>query len=342
MAKKINSVAMALVFCAAWVGSGHTQEYYKGKTIHFNVGLSAGGGFDVYTRLIGRHFSKHVPGNPSVVVDNVTGAGGLVLANQFYNNAKPDGLSIATYPGPIILRHVLGYKGVLLDGRKLRWLVALTPAAQACALTKATGIKSAEEWLASKRPIKLGGLAPGDDTVDLPKIVKATTNLPIQIIEGFKGVSDVRLAVESGEVDGACFNWYGMKGTWRNKIDSGDVRVVLQNLLEPHPDLKDVPLVTKFAKNQEAAQLLQSGLKAYAVPMYVYTTPPGTPDERLEPLRKAFLDTLSDPAFIEESQKAKLDVEPIDGPRLANIFATLYEIPAKLVGQLREIVVPQK
>jgi tripartite-type tricarboxylate transporter receptor subunit TctC len=341
MAKKIIPIALAFFVCAALVGSGHAQ-YYKGKTIHFNVGLSAGGGFDVYTRLIGRHFSKHVPGNPSIVVDNVTGAGGLILANQFYNNAKPDGLTIATYPGPIILRHVLGYKGVLLDGRKLRWLVALTPAAQACALSKASGIKSAEEWLASKRPIKLGGLAPGDDTIDLPKIVKATTNLPIQIIEGFKGVANVRLAVESGEVDGACFNWYGMKGTWQNRIESGDVRVVLQNLLEPHPDLKDVPLVTKFAKNREAAQLLESGLKAYAVPMYVYTAPPGTANERVETLRKAFMETLRDRAFIEESQKAKLDVEPIDGAELANIFASLYQIPANLVRQLGEIVVPQK
>jgi hypothetical protein len=209
-------------------------------------------------------------------------------------------------------------------------------------LSKASGIKSADEWLAAKRPIKLGGLAPGDDTVDLPKIVKTTTSLPIQIIEGFKGVANVRLAVESGEVDGACFNWYGMKGTWGNRIESGDVRVVLQNLLEPHPDLKNVPLVTKFAKNDEAAQLLQSGLKAYAVPMYVYTAPPGTPDERLETLRRAFMNTLRDQAFIEESQKAKLDVEPIDGAKLTNIFASLYVIPAKLVGQLNEIVVPQK
>jgi tripartite-type tricarboxylate transporter receptor subunit TctC len=342
MTKKIILVASTLAVFAVLVGSGHAQEYYKGKTIHFNVGLSAGGGFDVYTRLIGRHFSKHVPGSPSIIVDNITGAGGLVLANQFYNSAKPDGLTVATYPGPIILRHVLGYKGVLLDGRKLRWLVALTPAAQACALSKASGIRSAEEWLASKRPIKLGGLAPGDDTVDLPKIVKATTQLPIQIIEGFKGVANVRLAVESGEIDGTCFNWYGMKGTWRNRIDSGDVRIVLQNLLEPHPDLKDVPLVTKFAKDQEAAQLLQSGLKAYAVPMYVYTAPPGTPNERVETLRKAFMETLRDPAFTEESQKAQLDIEPIDGAKLENIFASLYEIPSKLVGQLSEIVVLQK
>jgi hypothetical protein len=117
---------------------------------------------------------------------------------------------------------------------------------------------------------------------------------------------------------------------------------VLQNIVEPHPDLKDVPLVTKFAKNREAAQLLESGLKAYAVPMYVYTAPPGTPNDRIETLRKAFMETLRDRAFIEESQKAKLDVEPIDGEKLASIFAALYEIPANLVRQLAEIVVPQK
>jgi hypothetical protein len=101
-------------------------------------------------------------------------------------------------------------------------------------------------------------------------------------------------------------------------------------------------LVTKFAKDNEAAQLLQSGLKAYAVPMYVYMAPPGTPNERVETLRKAFMETLRDPAFAEESQKAQLDIEPIDGAKLENIFASLYEIPSKLVSQLSEIVVPQK
>lgn len=341
MVKKITLLACALIFSAALVSPGHTAEFYKGKTIHLLVGLSAGGGFDTYTRIIARHIGKHVPGNPLTLVENMTGAGGLILANHLYNKAKADGLTIATYPGPIILRHVLGYKGVLLDGRKLGWLVALAPAAQACGLTKASGIKSAEDWLASKKPIKLGGLSPGDDAVDLPKIVKVTTNFPIQVIEGYKGISDVRLAAESGEVDGVCFNWYGMKGTWGNRIESGDVRVVLQNVLEPHRDLKDVPLVTKFAKNEQAKQLLQAGLKAYGVPTYVYSVPPGTPKERLDMLRKAFMDTLSDPAFIEEARKAKLDVDPIDGPKLENIFTTLYEIPAQLIAQIKEVVVPQ-
>jgi hypothetical protein len=118
-----------------------------------------------------------------------------------------------------------------------------------------------------------------------------------------------------------------MKGTWRNRIDSGDIRIVLQNLLQPHPDLRDVPLVTKFAKDNEAAQLLQSGLKAYAVPMYVYMAPPGTPNERVERLRKAFMETLRDPAFAEESQKAQLDIEPIDGAKTREYLCFVIRDP---------------
>jgi hypothetical protein len=132
-----------------------------------------------------------------------------------------------------------------------------------------------------------------------------------------------------------------LKATWGQKIESRDVRVVTQNVLEPIEDIKDVPLVTKFAKNEEARQLLQAALRAYGVPNYVYSAPPGTSKERLDILRKAFMNTLGDPVFLEEARKAKLDIEPIDGPKLANIFATLYEIPAQLVAQLRDIVVPQ-
>lgn len=270
---------------------------FDGKTVRIIVGLSAGGGFDSYARLIARHLGKHLPGNPTIIVENRPGAGGMIAANYVYNKAKPDGLTVGTYPGPIILRDVLGYEGVKLDGRKFGWLGATAPAAQACALTKASGIENVEDWLAAKRPVKLGGLSPGDDTVDLPKLVKMTTNLPIQIVEGYGGVSRVRLAAEAGEVDGVCFNWYGMKATWGHRIESGDVRVVLQNTLEPVADLKGVPLVTDYAKDDASRQLLAAALRAYSVPMYVYNIPPGTPEKHLEVLQTALLKTLEDPVF---------------------------------------------
>jgi tripartite-type tricarboxylate transporter receptor subunit TctC len=315
---------------------------FDGKRVRIIVGLSAGGGFDTYARLIARHLAKHLPGNPTIIVENRPGAGGLVAANYVFNVAKPDGLTVGTYPGPIILRDVLGYEGVELDGRKFGWLGATAPAAQACALTKASGIKSVDDWLAAKRPIRLGGLSPGSDTVDLPKLVKSTTKLPIQVVEGYGGVSRVRVAAEAGEVDGVCFNWYGMKATWGQEIKSGNVHVVLQNVLEPVAELKGVPLVSDYAKDEESRQLLRAALKAYSVPMYVYNTPPDTPVKHLEVLQKALLQTLEDPDLLAEAKRAKLEIIPVDGPSLTATFTDIYEINPSLVTGIKEVVFPKK
>jgi hypothetical protein len=184
-------------------------------------------------------------------------------------------------------------------------------------------------------------LSPGDDTVDLPKLVKLTTNLPIQIVEGYGGVSRVRLAAEAGEVDGVCFNWYGMKATWGHKIESGDVRVVLQNTLEPITDLKGVPLVTDYAKDEASRQLLAAALKAYSVPMYVYNIPPGTREKDLQVLQSALLKTLEDPELLAEAERAKLEIRPVEGAKLAATFTDIYEIDPSLVAEIREVVVPK-
>jgi tripartite-type tricarboxylate transporter receptor subunit TctC len=318
------------------------QEFYQGKTIRFIVGFSAGGGFDTYSRMIARHIGKHIPGNPNTVVENMTGAGSLVAANYLYRKVEPDGLTIGNFIGPLVLQDAIGNKAAQFDGRKFGWLGVPTPDSGVCVLTKASGISSVEEWFQSKRPVKLGGTAPGSTTDDAPKLVKQAIGLPIEMIEGYKGTSRIRVAAESGEIDGGCWAWESIKPTWTKALESGAVRPVLQTMQESHPELKHVPLAVKFAKTDEARQLLQIVNDAYGITARPYSVPPGTPKERLQLLQKAFMDTVKDPELLAEAKKAQLEFKPVDGPTIAKIFAGFYEMKPDTKEKLRQIVLPGK
>lgn len=318
------------------------EEFYQGKTVRFVVGFSPGGGFDTYTRMIARHFGKHVLGNPTTIVENKTGAGSLVAANYIYNQAEPDGLTIGNWIGPLVLQQVLGNKAAKLDGRKFGWLGVPTPDSGVCVLTQASGIKTVEDWFASKRPIKIGGTAPGSTTDDVPKLIKVALGLPIQMVEGYSGTSKIRLAAESGEIDGGCWAWESIKPTWAKGIESGQARTVIQTMLQSHPELKHVPLAIKFAKTDEARELLNVVNGPYGVLARPYSIPPGTPKERLEVLQKAFMETLRDPELLAEAEKAKLEIKPVDGPTVAKLMADIYSLKPATQEKLKEIVVPKK
>src|SRR5919106_1072849 len=152
-------------FATPGYGAG-ADEFYRGKSVRIVVGFSAGGGFDTYARAIARHLSKHIPGNPSIVVENMTGAGSLIAANHVYKVAKPDGLTIGHFIGGLFLGQVLGQKGIEFDARKFEFLGAPITDHVVCALTKASGITNVEKWMASKTPVKMGGIAPGTSTPD--------------------------------------------------------------------------------------------------------------------------------------------------------------------------------
>ena len=185
-------------------GAAADQDFYRGKTIRIVVGFAAGGGFDAYARIIARHMGRHIPGNPAMLVDNMTGAGRRVAANYLFR-APADGLVIGNFIGSLILQQILGDKGIEFDGRRFEWLGAPVQDENVCALTKASGINSLDDWFAAKKPVKLGGEAPGANDSDAPRILKAALGLPIQLIEGFKGTSNIRIAAEAGEVDGGCW-----------------------------------------------------------------------------------------------------------------------------------------
>jgi tripartite-type tricarboxylate transporter receptor subunit TctC len=331
---------MGMLFFAATPRAG-ADDFYQGKTIRFIVGFAAGGGFDTYTRLIARHFGKHVPGNPDTVVENMTGAGSLVAANYIYNKAERDGTIIGNWIGPLVLQQILGNKAAKFDGRKFGWLGVPTADSGVCALTTASGIRNMKDWFASKRPIKIGGTAPGSTTDDVPKIVRAAIDLPLKVIEGYSGTAKVRLAAESGEIDGGCWAWESIKPTWAKALQSGEVHIVLQTMLESNPELKDVPLAITYAKTDETRQLLGVVDGPYGVLARPYSVPPGLPAERLQILQKAFMDTLKDPELLAEAKKSKIEIHPVDGATISNKVADLYQMKSGLKDKLRDIIMPK-
>src|SRR5258706_811146 len=188
----VCAVVLALALPLARVSA--QESFYKGKTIRLIVGLAPGGGFDTYSRVIARHMGKHIPGNPILVVDNMPGAASLLAANFVYKAAKPDGLTIGNFVGGLVFQQMLGLPGVEFDGPKFEFLGVPAQDNFMIGVAKSTGITSIEQWKASGTLIKIGGVAPGGGTDDIPKILKATLGLPLQMVSGYKGTGPVRLA----------------------------------------------------------------------------------------------------------------------------------------------------
>jgi tripartite-type tricarboxylate transporter receptor subunit TctC len=332
-------VAAAAAISLASTAQG--QEFLKDKTLTFIVGYSPGGTYDQYTRLIARHINKHVSGNPTRIVENMPGAGGIIVANHLYNRVKPDGLTIAAWASPLILQHVMGNEATKFDGRKVGWVGIPGPYDTACHFNRESGIRTVEDWFASKRPVKIGSIGPGTSLSDVPKLLKAALGLPLDMVEGYKGGAEARLAVESGEVDGLCASWQATKVSWRSQMQSGKIHVVLQATLKSHPDLKNIPLAINYAKTDEARTLLRVADNVH-VYQFPYSVAPGTPPERLQVLQQGFIKTLRDPELIAEAKKADLEVAAIDGPTTAKTFASLYELSPSLIAKLKEILIPKR
>lgn len=328
-----TSISLTTSALAASVG-----EFYKGKTIHFVVGGSAGGGYDTYTRLIARHFARYVPGKPSTVVQNMPGAAMLIAANYIFNSAPRDGTFIGHWSGPLILQHLMGNPAVQFEGRKFGWLGMPTPDSLVCIMTDRSGIRTADEWRKAKTPVKLGAIGRGTSGTDDTKLLAAAAGFPMQLIEGYKGTADIRAAAEQGEVEGTCaFGWQSAKVTWANALQARQVHVVLQTTLQPHSELKGVPLALDYAKTEEGKKLLRIAGDVYGK-QRLYSLPPQVPEQRVRTLQKAFIDTLKDPQFLAEAQKSKLEIDPVDGPAIEKMVNGLYEMEPAVVNRVKQLL----
>jgi tripartite-type tricarboxylate transporter receptor subunit TctC len=337
--RRIACLGLLLALGLVFAGSVSAQEsFFKGKTIRIIVGFSAGGGYDTYARTIARHMGRHIPGNPVIVVENMAGAGSLISANHLYKAARPDGLTIGHFIGGLFIQQILGKSGIEFDARKFEYIGVPTQDHYATGISRDLGITSVQQWLAAKTPIKFGGIATGAATSDIPRLLIATLGLPIQVVDGYKGTSLIRLAFNSGEVHGLTNGWESTRTTWKNEVQSGKLVQMLQHFPTRHPELSNVPLDIEFAKNEEARQLLKVGAHSLGPTARPFVLPPGTPNDRVQILRRAFMATMKDPEFLAETQKANLDITPADGADLEANVNGIFNLQPELAARLKEIL----
>lgn len=341
MSNQQLAIIMAAAFlCGARGGHAASDDtFYKGKTIRLIVAFSAGGGYDAYSRTIGRHLGKYIPGNPAIIVENMTGAGGIIHANFMYQ-AKPDGLIIGNNAGGLILQQIMGAKGIEFDGKKFEFLGAPGSDHHVCTLSKASGVTSMERWFAAKEPVRFGGVGPGGGASDNARVLQAALGLPIKVVDGYKGTADIRLAAESGELAGACFAWESIKTTWRKGLESGDFNIIIQAMPKKHGELPNVPLANDYVKTDEGRRLLKHGIYDTAIITRPYFLAPGTPKPRVQLLRRAFADVLKDLDLLAEAKKANLDIQYVSGEETETVVQGLFKIEPAFIARMKQVLVP--
>ena len=310
------------------------------RPLTFVVGAGAGGVFDSYTRLLARHIARHLPERPTVAVRNLAGGGGSVAAEYLYREAKPDGRTVGHWAGDLIHKQIFGRTDVKVDTRRFGWVGAVAPLHPVCVLTKASGIADLAVWAGGKRPVKLGGIGRNEAATNMSRVVAAALGLPVNLILGYKGMESLRLAAGRQEVAGGCWHWQSVKKTWEKMLAAGEARVVLQAMAEPHPELPSVPNAVDLAKTENARMLLVYGVHGPARLARAYTLPPGTPDEQVAKLRRAFAATMADPAFVAGANRLGLEVRPLDGATIEKTVKALFELDPKFLVQLRKALFP--
>jgi tripartite-type tricarboxylate transporter receptor subunit TctC len=313
-------------------------NFYEGKSIRIIVGFSAGGGYDAYTRTLARHMGKHISGNPAIVVENMPGAGSMISANYSYKAARPDGLTIGHFIGGLFLQQLLRKPGIEFDAARFQFVGVPAQDNFVLGVSKSSGITDLDSWLASKQVVKFGGVATGSGTDDFPNLLRATIGLPAQMVSGYKGTADVRLAFNSGEIAGLSNSWESTKSTWRKELEVGDLKLIVAATLRSHPELPKLPLAINYAKTEEAKQLISTVARVHGPTVRPYVLPPDTPKDRVQIMRRAFMDTMKDPEFLAEAKKANLDINPDDGATLEQNVKEILKLEPALVAKLKEIL----
>ena len=340
MHQKVARLIFAISLIVSSQSAVNAQDY-KDKTLTIIVGYSPGGSFDLYARVLARYIGRYLPGNPTRIVEDMTGAGGMIAANHLYNRVKPDGLTIGAWASPLVLQHIMGNEAAQFDGRRFGYLGIPSEYDTVCTFNQKSGITKMDDWVNAKRPQKISTIGPGTSTSDIPKLLKAALNLPMDVIDGYKGGADARLAVESGEVDGYCGSWGTVETVWRSAYESKKIIPVLQATLKPNPKYKQIPVAMNFAKTEESRELLKIADDVHGA-QFPFSVPPGMAKDRLDLLQRAFLRSFKDPDLVAEAKKAQLDIGPVDGPTVTKTLTGLYDLKPATVARLKDILLPKK
>jgi tripartite-type tricarboxylate transporter receptor subunit TctC len=310
----------ALPFLA--VHADEVEDFYAGKQVSLYIGYTAGGGYDTYARVLARHIGKHIPGNPTVVPQNMPGAGSLTLANYLYNIAPKDGTVFGTIGRGLAMEPLLGGAGTRFDATQITWIGSMNNEVSVCVSWYTSPVKNVEDMRAHE--LIVGGTGSGSDTDTFPVVLQKLLDLRIRLISGYPGGSDVLLAMERGEVDGRCgWSWGSVLAVRPEWLAENKISVLLQMALTKHPDLPNVPLVTDLARNDDERAAMEL-IFARQVMGRPYLAPPGIPEARRAALRRAFDATLQDPEFLEDARRIDLELNPVTGEEIETLIRRIY------------------
>ena len=332
----VPNVAAAILALGAAGQAQSPADFYKGKNVDLTIGYSAGGGYDVYARLLARHMGRFIPGNPAIVPKNMPGAGSLGLANWLYNVAPKDGTAFGTIGRGTAFDPLLGSTKAQFDAAKFNWLGSMNDEVSVCVSWYTTGITSLEQ--VKHNELSVGGAGQAADTDQFPKVLNATIGTKFRLVTGYPGGNDVDLAMERGEVMGRCgWSWSSVVATHKSWIDEHKINVLVQLSLSKHPDLPNVPLVMDLANNDEQRQIFK--LVFARQPMgRPFLAPPDVPSDRVSVLREAFMDTMKDGDFLAEAEKMKLEINPVAGDAVQEIVQDVYKTPKPIAAAVAEMI----
>jgi tripartite-type tricarboxylate transporter receptor subunit TctC len=326
---RLSALAIALTLTTshgAFAQTDAVADFYKRSNITVLVGSGTGGGYDAYARLLARHMGRFVPGAPSIVVQNMPGAGGLKSANHLYMIAPKDGSTLAILHNTLTLNQIAGSSSVQYDMRRFAWLGSMSVTSTICAFTPKARVSQLSD--VTTREVVIGASA--GSTSMIPAVLNSLVGTKFKLVKGYESTSNILVAMERGEVDGVCgWGWDSAKVQAMSALERKAFGIGLDIANEPHPDLKKlgVPFVMDLMKdgpNKQALELILS-TQFYNRP---FAAPPGTPADRVAALRKAFADSLKSKELLDEAAKARMDIDYLSPEQVSGALDKAFAIPA--------------
>jgi len=332
----IGTAAIALFWSLPCFAQS-VEEFYSGKIVSLYIGYPAGGGYDVYGRVVAHHLGKHIPGNPTVIPVNMPGAGSLRLTNWLFNAAPRDGTALGIINHGVPFEPLLGNQDFAqFDPMEFTWIGSANNETVVCVAWHSSGVSGFRDL--ESREFIIGGTGPGADDFVFPKLLSGVLGANLRFVTGYAGGNDINFAMERGEVEGRCgWTWSSVKSTRQYWLDDGLINVFLQLGMERHPDLHDTPLILDFAENEDQQKILRL-IMARTVLGRPFLAPPDLPETRALALQTAFDLVVEDPEFLVEAERVNLEIMPIPAVTMQEILKEAYATPPHLVDQARDLL----
>jgi tripartite-type tricarboxylate transporter receptor subunit TctC len=305
---------------------------YAGKTVTIIVGYKAGGGYDATARVLARHLPKHIPGKPTIIVQNMPGANSMIAANHVYSVARPDGLTIGTFNRNLPIAQLTKVEGVKFDMRKFVWIGSAASESTILAIRSDLPYKNYEDLKKANKAVVIGATGPGANTYDFPLLLKDLLGLNLKIVTGYSSSADIMLAIERKEVDGRAGSYTSIRPFIDRKLVQPIVRA---RAIEK--GIEQLPVDENLAPNARAKAImaLRSAPEVIGRP---YVMPPGTPEATAKIMREAFVKVLNDKELVAEATKAKMDLEFVSGDEAQKVIKEMLEQPKDVVDEFSKYI----